>query len=65
MCVCVCVCVYVCVCVCVARQRRWSEPDSWPEGRLPVEGEEVTVSSKWRMLVDITPPPLASVFVFG
>ncbi len=51
--------------VCVARQRRWSEPDSWPKGRLPVEGEEVTISSRWRMLVDITPPPLASVFVFG
>lgn len=47
------------------RQRRWSDPTSWPSGRLPAEGEEVTVSSRWRMLLDITPPTLGKVYIYG
>lgn len=46
-------------------QRRWSDPNSWPSGELPREGEEVTISSRWRMLVDISPPPLGRVIVLG
>lgn len=46
-------------------QRRWSDPNSWPSGELPVEGEDVTISSRWRMLVDISPPPLNRVIVLG
>jgi hypothetical protein len=46
-------------------QRRWSDPDSWPSRELPREGEEVTISSRWRMLVDISPPPLRRVIVLG
>ena len=47
------------------RQRRWSDPNSWPSGELPREGENVTISSRWRMLVDISPPPLSVVIVLG
>lgn len=46
-------------------QRRWSDPNSWPSRELPREGEEVTISSRWRMLVDVSPPPLSRVIVLG
>ena len=46
-------------------QRRWSDPGSWPSGALPEEGEDVIISSRWRMLMDVTPPPLREVFVLG
>ena len=46
-------------------QRRWSEPESWPSGQLPQEGEDVTVSSRWRMLLDVTPPTLGNLYIFG
>ena len=46
-------------------QRRWSDPGSWPSGALPADGEDVIISSRWRMLMDVTPPPLREVFVLG
>ena len=46
-------------------QRVWSDPGSWPNGRLPVEGDDVTIAARWRMLLDVSPPPLASVYVLG
>ena len=49
----------------VTSQRRWSDNNSWPDRRLPVEGEDVTISSSWRMLVDISPPSLGRIFVYG
>ena len=46
-------------------QRRWSDPTSWPDDELPKEGEDVTILATWRMLVDISPPPLGIVTVYG
>ena len=46
-------------------QRRWSDPDSWPTGKLPVEGQNVDILPTWRMLLDISPPPLGLVHVSG
>ena len=53
------------MCVYLYRQRVWSDPNSWPNQTLPTEGKSVTISSRWRMLLDISPPPLANVYVFG
>lgn len=38
---------------------------SWPGGRLPVEGDDVIIEGTWRMLLDICPPPLGTVYIFG
>ena len=43
----------------------WSNESSWPSGRLPEEGEDVTIMSSWRMLLDMSPPALGRVDVFG
>ena len=45
--------------------RLWSDPGSWLTGAVPKEGEDVIISSRWRMLLDINPPPLGNVYVFG
>lgn len=49
----------------LSSQRRWSNPDSWPNGQLPQEKDDVAIASSWRMLLDITPPPLNRVFIYG
>lgn len=38
---------------------------SWPGGMLPEEGADVTIEGTWRMLLDISPPPLGTVYIFG
>ena len=30
-----------------------------------MQGDDVTISSRWRMLLDINPPRLANVYVYG
>ena len=48
--------------------RRWSDSNSWVNttlGRAPIEGEDVVINSSWRMLLDVNPPPLGRVFVYG
>lgn len=45
--------------------RYWSDPDNWPQGELPKEGDDVTITSTWRMILDVTPPPLGDVYVHG
>ena len=47
------------------RYRLWSNESSWPSGKVPAEGEDVTIMSSWRMLLDVSPPPLGQVYVFG
>jgi len=44
---------------------RWSDPDAWPDGRVPAEGDAVVVPAGTVMLLDVTTPPLASVTVDG
>jgi len=38
--------------------RRWSNPEAWPTGRVPAEGDEVLVESGWNMLYDIEESPI-------
>lgn len=46
--------------------RRWSNPQSWPSGKVPVAGEDVEVQSGWNMLYDIADGPILNkVFING
>jgi hypothetical protein len=31
----------------------WSDPNIWPNGRLPRKGDSVTVESNWNLVLDI------------
>lgn len=33
-------------------QRVWSNPDSWPSGKVPVDGDRVTILPEWTMILD-------------
>lgn len=42
---------------------RWSDPASWPWGRVPAEGEAVTLKAGQSLLLDVSPPRLASLSI--
>ena len=44
---------------------RWSDPGTWPGGAVPVEGAAVTIPQDRTVLLDVSPPPLASLTVEG
>jgi len=38
-------------------KRRWSNPNDWPNGTVPVEGEDVTIPPEWDMVYDLEDGP--------
>ena len=44
---------------------RWSEPSSWPGGQVPAAGAAVVIPSGSAILLDVSPPPLASLRIEG
>ncbi len=43
--------------------RRWSDPASWPAGKVPAEGEAVSLAAGTSLLLDVSPPRLGSLSV--
>ena len=48
-----------------APQTRWSDPASWPDGKVPREGDAVTIDRDRNILLDVTPPALRSLTIQG
>ncbi|HWK42061.1 MAG TPA: G8 domain-containing protein [Croceibacterium sp.] len=44
---------------------RWSDPAAWPEGRVPRQGEAVTIDRDMAVVLDVTPPVLRSLTIQG
>lgn len=44
---------------------RWSDPKTWSSGKVPVKGEKVEIPAGKTVLLDIDPPPLASLEIAG
>jgi cell migration-inducing and hyaluronan-binding protein len=44
---------------------RWSDPKSWPGGKVPGEGEAVTIARDKEIVLDVSPPTLRSLTVDG
>jgi hypothetical protein len=44
---------------------RWSSPATWPGGAIPVAGATVSIPAGQTVLLDVSPPPLASLTVEG
>ncbi|MEO6103670.1 MAG: G8 domain-containing protein, partial [Pseudoxanthomonas sp.] len=44
---------------------RWSDPASWPGGKVPAAGDAVTIARDREILLDVTPPALRSITVQG
>ena len=46
-------------------QTRWSNPASWPGGKVPGPGDAVTIGKDKNILLDVTPPALRSLTIEG
>ena len=47
------------------RALRWSDPATWPDGRVPAAGDAVTITRDMDVLLDIDPPALRSLTIDG
>ncbi|GIL74261.1 hypothetical protein Vretifemale_4328 [Volvox reticuliferus] len=43
----------------------WSAPGTWPMGRLPQQGEDVVIAQGTTVLLDVNPPALGSLTLYG
>jgi len=47
------------------RTVRWSDPAAWPGGKVPGEGDAVTIARDLEVVLDVAPPALRSLTVDG
>jgi len=43
----------------------WSDPQTWPSGSVPLEGEDVVIDATMHVILDVNPPRLGSMVVEG
>ena len=48
-----------------ARPTNWSSPATWPNGKVPVAGDAVTIEKGKSVVLDVTPPALGSLTIDG
>jgi cell migration-inducing and hyaluronan-binding protein len=44
---------------------RWSDPNTWPNRKVPVEGDKVIISRDKEVILDVSPPPLGGLSIDG
>src|SRR5687768_18451852 len=47
------------------RRVLWSDPAAWPEGKVPGEGDAVTIARDMEVVLDVDPPALRSLTIDG
>ena len=47
------------------RTMRWSDPAAWPDGKVPGEGDAVTIARDMEVVLDVDPPALRSLTIEG
>ncbi len=47
------------------RQELWSNPATWPDGKVPAKGDTVTIAKGKDVLLDVSPPPLGGLRIDG
>jgi hypothetical protein len=45
--------------------KRWSDPASWPDGKVPVLGADVVIAKGVELVLDVSPPALSSLKIEG
>jgi cell migration-inducing and hyaluronan-binding protein len=45
--------------------KRWSDPANWPDQKVPVAGADVVIPKDLDLVLDVSPPPLASLKIEG
>jgi hypothetical protein len=47
------------------RPTNWSNPATWPNGKVPVAGDTVTIAKGKEVMLDVSPPALGSLTIDG
>src|SRR5687768_15456161 len=48
-----------------AKQARWSDPATWPDRKVPVAGDKVTIAKEKDVILDVSPPALNGLSIDG
>src|SRR5690349_15762800 len=48
-----------------ATPTNWSDPNSWPNRKVPVEGDKVTIGRDKEVILDVSPPALGGLSIDG
>jgi hypothetical protein len=48
-----------------ARMKRWSDPATWPDKKVPAKDAVVTIEKDMNVVLDVSPPPLRSLTING
>jgi len=51
--------------IAAVKQTLWSDPASWPDGKVPGAGDVVTIGRDKNILLDVSPPALRSLTING
>src|SRR5262245_3120227 len=43
----------------------WSDPNSWPNSKVPAAGDKVTIGRDKSVILDVSPPPLGGLSIDG
>src|SRR5690606_9129471 len=46
-------------------QSRWSDPATWPNGKVPAAGDKVVIAKDKNVILDVSPPALAGLSIDG
>ena len=48
-----------------AKPTNWSNPDTWPNRKVPVAGDKVTIGRDTEVILDVSPPALGGLSIDG
>src|SRR5690349_22524401 len=48
-----------------ATATNWSNPDTWPNRKVPVAGDKVTIGRDKQVILDVSPPALGGLSIDG
>src|SRR5262245_57301254 len=48
-----------------AMPTKWSNPDTWPNRKVPIAGDKVTIGRDKEVILDVSPPALGGLSIDG
>ncbi len=49
----------------LGQELRWSDPATWPDNKVPVEGDRVVIENGKEVILDVSPPALSGLTING
>lgn len=48
-----------------AKSGKWSDPETWPDGKIPAKGDDVEIPAKAHVVLDMSPEELGTIWIDG